>query len=472
VGPPCRIRSADLAGLIAVCMLLSSGPAAVAIAQAPPATETAVPDSLPANAIPPAARLMSGVPFDPAAATAAYLATVPPASRARSDAYFEGGYWLQLWDFLLNAAIMLLFLGLGWSRRLRDWAERRVGRRWARTLLYFAGFTLISSALSFPYTVYAGFVREHAYGLATQGFGGWMRDQLVGLAVALVLGGLLVVALYGVVRRFPRAWPALGAVTMVVFVIFGALIFPVFIAPLFNRYTLLSDARVRDPILRLARANGITVDRVYVMDASRQTTRISAHVSGLLGTQRITLNDNLLGRTSLPEIEAVMGHEMGHYVLHHLYQAIVFYTLLIVAGFGLLRFGFAWAVARWGENWGVRAPEDVAGLPLMVLFFTAYLFVLTPLTNTYTRTTEAAADIFGLNAARQPDGFALTALKLAEYRKLDPGPLEEALFYDHPSGRARIRMAMEWKAESAGNAGLDRRGTALHVPFGGRVPTP
>jgi STE24 endopeptidase len=259
---------------------------------------------------------------------------------------------------------------------------------------------------------------------------------------------------------------------MMVFAIFGALIFPVFIAPLFNRYTVLADARIREPILRMARANGIAADRVYVVDASRQSTRISANVSGLLGTQRITLNDNLLRRTSLPEIEAVMGHEMGHYVLHHIYQAIVFFTLLIVAGFALLRFGFAWAAARWGERWGVRTPEDVAGLPLMVLLFTSYLFVLTPLTDSFTRANEAAADIFGLNASRQPDGFAVIALKLAEYRKLDPGPLEEVLLFDHPSGRARIRMAMEWKAESEGSTGLDRSGTALHVPPTGRAPAP
>ena len=472
MGPLYRVRSLVLAGVIAESVFLLWVCAPVASAQAPPAAQLAVADSFPASAIPPAARLRSGVPFDPAAATAAYLATVPPAARARSDAYFEGGYWLQLWDFLLNAGIMLLFLGLGWSRRLRDWAERRVRRRWVRTFLYFVGFTLVSSALSFPYTVYSGFVREHAYGLATQGFGGWMRDQLVGLAVSLVLGGLLVIALYGALGRFPRTWPALGAGTMMVFLILGALIYPVFIAPLFNRYTLLTDARVREPILRLARANGITVDRVYVMDASRQTTRISANVSGLLGTQRITLNDNLLRRASLPEIEAVMGHEMGHYVLYHVYQTIVFFTLVIVAGFGLLRLGFAWAAARWGERWGVRTPDDVAGLPLMVLLFSAYLFVLTPVTNSYIRSDEVAADIFGLNAARQPDGFAVTALKLAEYRKLDPGPLEEALFFDHPSGRARIRMAMQWKGEMPGPTGVDRPGTAMHVAPTGRDPTP
>jgi STE24 endopeptidase len=163
---------------------------------------------------------------------------------------------------------------------------------------------------------------------------------------------------------------------------------------------------------------------------------------------------------------------MGHYVLHHLYQGIVFFTLLILAGFGLLRFGFAWATARWGDRWGVRSPDDVAGLPLMVLLFSTYLFLLTPVTNTFSRTTEAAADIFGLNAARQPDGFALVALKLAEYRKLDPGPVEEIVFFDHPSGRARIRMAMQWKAEMPGPTGVDRPGTTMHVAPTGRDPTP
>jgi STE24 endopeptidase len=196
----------------------------------------------------------------------------------------------------------------------------------------------------------------------------------------------------------------------------------------------------------MAHANGIAAERVYVMDASRQTTRISANVSGLLGTERVTLNDNLLRRASLPEIEAVMGHETGHYVLHHIYQFIVFFALVIAVGFLGLRSVFAWATRRWGERWGVRGIDDPAGMPLLSLILTVYLFLLTPVLNTYVRETESAADIFGLNAARQPDGFALIALKLAEYRKLDPGPIEELLWYDHPSGRARIRMAMQWKA--------------------------
>ena len=406
-------------------------------------------DSIPQPLVPEAAQLRPGIPFDPAAATRAYLATVPADVRSRSDAYTEGGYWIQLWGLLLSSAILVLLLRAGWSRRFRDWAERRSRRPSVRTFLYYALFTLAVTALGFPFSVYTGFVREHSYGLATQTFVGWLRDQLVGLGVSLVLGGLAVTALYAVLRRFPRAWPTLGVVVTMAFVVFAGLIGPVFIAPLFNRYTLLSDARIRDPILRLAHANGIGVDRVYVMDASRQTTRISANVSGLLGTQRITLNDNLLRRASPAEIEAVMGHEMGHFVLGHLYQAIVFFALVTAVGFAVLKAAYPWATRRWGERWGVDGIEDPAGLPLLVLIFSLYLFLLTPVLNTYVRTSEAAADIFGLNAARQPDGFALIALKLADYRKLDPGPLEEVLWFDHPSGRERIRMAMQWKGATS-----------------------
>jgi STE24 endopeptidase len=174
---------------------------------------------------------------------------------------------------------------------------------------------------------------------------------------------------------------------------------------------------------------------------------VSANVSGFLGTERITLNDNLLKRCTLPEIEAVMGHEMGHYVLNHVYKFVLFFGVLTVLGFAFLRWAAGWALTRWGGSWRVRGVDDVAALPLFALLVAIYAFALTPITNTYVRAVEYEADIFGLNAARQPDGEALIDLKLGDYRKLDPGPVEEFVFFDHPSGRARIHAAMRWKAE-------------------------
>jgi STE24 endopeptidase len=344
-------------------------------------------------------------------ATRAYLARMTPEKKARSDSYFEGGYWLRLWGFLYGVAVAWLLLATRWSARMRDSAERMTRQKPAQTFLYWAQYIIVTAVLLFPLTFYQGFVREHQYGLATQGFGPWFGDRLKGLAVAVVFGGLAVTILYGVLRRAPRTWWLWGALTASVLDVFGALLAPVYVAPLFNKYTPLEDARIRDPILSLARANGIGVKKIYVVDASRQTTRISANVSGLFGTQRISLNDNLLKRCSLEEIEAVMGHEMGHYVLHHIFKGIVFTSILIVIGFAFSRAGFESLTRRRGTLWGVRGVADVAGMPVFAILISVYLFVLTPVTNSLIRIQESEADIFGLNASRQPDGFAETALK-------------------------------------------------------------
>jgi STE24 endopeptidase len=396
---------------------------------------------------PPAAAAATGAAFDPRAATDAYLARLTPQQRQRSDSYFEGGYWLLLWDTLLSVAVCVLLLATGVSANLRDLAERWFASRGLQTFAYSVMYMVITFVLGFPLAWYAGFQREHQYAMSNQTFGAWAVEQAKGFALAAIFGSLLLTALYAVLRRAPRSWWILGAVVTMACVALFVLLGPVFIEPLFNKYTELSDPRVRNPILTLARANGVPSDHVYVVDASRQSTRVSANVAGLLGTTRIALNDNLLRRCSVPEIEAVMGHEMGHFVLHHVPKSLLFFGVIVALAFSFLRFGFDRALARWGTAWRVRGITDTAGLPLLALLMTLFFFVLTPVLNTYVRTEEAEADLFGLNAARQPDGEAEVALKLSEYRKLEPGPIEEWIFFDHPSGRNRIEMAMRWKAE-------------------------
>ncbi len=393
----------------------------------------------------PAAPVATG--FDPEAATRDYLARQSPEERERSDAYFEGGYWLAVWNFLLGLGVAWLLLATRLSARMRDLAERLTRRKPLQTALYAVQYALLTTALVFPMTVYQAFWREHRYGLATQSFGPWFREQMTGLGVSLVLLPLFLVVLYGVFRRAPRNWWLWGAVVGVLFVIFGFLVAPVYIDPLFNTYEPLSDPEVREPILSLARANGIEAENVWKFDASRQSKRISANVSGFLGTMRIRLNDNLLERCSLPEIKAVMAHEIGHYSLNHIYELIAFMGLSLTAAFAFVRWSFERVRRRWGDAWGVRGVGDVAGFPLVVALLSVCLFALGPVTNNFIRSNEAEADLFGLNAAREPEGFAEVALKLGEYRKLDPGPLEEWIFFDHPSGRARIEMAMRWRAE-------------------------
>ena len=188
-------------------------------------------------------------------------------------------------------------------------------------------------------------------------------------------------------------------------------------------------------------------DDVYEFDASRQSKRISANVSGMFGTTRISLNDNLLKRVSPAGVKAVMGHELGHYVLDHVYHLTIYFGLVFGIGFVFVRRAMERLIAWRGGRWGVRAPGDVAGLPLLAVVFAGWLFLTTPVLNTIIRTAEVEADIFGLNAAQEPDGFAEASLLLAEYRKMEPGPVEEFMFFDHPSGRNRIYAAMRWKAE-------------------------
>jgi STE24 endopeptidase len=169
-------------------------------------------------------------------------------------------------------------------------------------------------------------------------------------------------------------------------------------------------------------------------------------VAGFLGTTRIALNDNLLKQCTLPEIRAVMAHEMGHYILNHGAKLTIYFGIFALVGFALARPIFDRAVGCWGHKWRVRGIADPAGFPILVLIFITFAFFLAPIINTASRVTEREADAFGINAAREPDGMARVSLKLAAYRKLDPTPLEEFIFFDHPSGRARIRMAMDWKA--------------------------
>ena len=418
-----------------------------ASAQQAPSGSNAANEMPSVTTVPPAARPSPNFNVD--AATEAYLAQIPASARARSDAYFEGGYWLVLWDFLYGSAICLLLLNLRWSAAMRNLAERITRFKPLQTFVYWAEYSVAVFMLGAPLAIYEGYTRERAYGLATQTFGPWAWDQTKGLMINIVLGGLLVMALFGIVRRLPRTWWLWGAVVTMLFLILTVLIGPVYLQPLFNKITRLNDPKITEPILSLARANAIPARDVYQIDASKQTTRMSANVSGFGQTMRITMNDNLLRRGSPEEIKAVMGHEMGHYVLNHIYKdLLLFFPIVIVVGFGLLKWSLDWSLKRWGEKWQIRGIGDIAIVPLVLLILSIFGFVMTPVFNTQTRTEEREADMYGLNASRQPDGVAQGAIHLGEYRKMRPGPIEEFIFYDHPSGYSRIHRAMQWKAEN------------------------
>ncbi|HEX6376424.1 MAG TPA: M48 family metallopeptidase [Allosphingosinicella sp.] len=402
--------------------------------------------------------------FDPEAATRAYLDTLQGAARARSDAYFEGGYWLLLWGALVSIASAWVMLRFGWSAAWARWAGRVTRRRWLQPALYALPFTIVGVLIVLPWTLYTDYFRERQYGLMNLSLGGWLGERAIALGVSLAMTAILLVALFAVIRKAPRSWWLWGAGTLTAFIAFGVLIAPVFISPLFNKYTPMAEGPLRDQILAMARANDVPADNVYVFDASKQTKRISANVSGLGPTIRISLNDNLLNRTSPAEVKAVMGHELGHYVLGHVWRLILQFGLVFLVAFLLLWWLTPRVLARFGARWGVRDAADPAVLPLFSAIAAIYGLAMTPVLNTIIRSGESEADAFGLDAAREPDGFASTAMKLSEYRKIEPGPLEEALFFDHPSGRTRVRMAMDWKAKHLAELPAEQRAMVTPKP--------
>ncbi len=399
-----------------------------------------------------AAGAAGAAPFDPETATRAYLATVSGAARAKSDAYFEGGYWLILWGALIAIGVNWALLHFGVIGRLSAWAARQRRGLAGRTLFFATAYGLIVSLLTLPWALWTDFFREAQYGLNNQTMAHWFGDWAKGTAIGAIFTPLLLIPILLLVRRAPRSWWAWGTAIVVAGFLFTQAIAPVAIEPLFNKYTALTQEPLRGELLALARANGVPAGQVFVVDASRQTKKISANVAGLGGTARVALNDNLLATNDDAMIRAVMGHEMGHYLLGHTWRLLSGLGLLVLAGLLLVQWTVPALIARHGTRWGVREMWDPGVIPVATIVLAVFGLLATPLLNTLVRTTEAQADIFGLNASRAPDGFARAALALSQYRKLEPGAAEEWLFYDHPSGRARIAMSMRWKAEHLGQA--------------------
>jgi STE24 endopeptidase len=384
--------------------------------------------------------------FNVDSATQHYLHMLSGEARAQSDSYFEGGYVLQVVNVVYALLIAFVFMKMGLGKHMKRLAGK-VRNVHLQNLIYAVLYLFLSWILSFPLSVYTDFFREHQYGLSNLSFGGWFTENLQGLGLGILFGAPMITLLYLALRKAGKSWWIWGAVGAVVFLMFVAFITPVFIAPIFNKYEPLEEGPLKQQILSMARANCIPAENVYRFDASKQSKRVSANVSGFASTTRISLNDNLLNRCTPAEIKAVMAHEMGHYVLNHIYKMVVEFGVLIFAVFALLNWALNTLIVRRGTYWGIESISDVGGLPLLVFLVTFFFFVATPVSNTMIRTQEMEADQFGLNAAREPDAEAHVDIMLSEYRKLDPGKWEEFFFFDHPSGRVRVTTAMRWKAE-------------------------
>ncbi|MBP6533762.1 MAG: M48 family metallopeptidase [Arenimonas sp.] len=424
-----------------LALLLFSGISAAQAPAAPGARE------LPPGLIVPDVS-QPGPGFDVDKATESYIALLSPEQRAQSDAYFEGGYWLQLWGFLYGLLVCVVFITTGLSQKLRDIAKRISHRPWLYTAIYAAFWLVVAELLSLPWALYTGYFREHAYGLSNLSLGAWFGEAGKDLLISMVIVPWIITGIFIAVRKAGETWWLKAGIASFVLLIVLMMVSPVFISPLFNDYKPLAEGPVKSAIFSLARANQIPTDNVVYFDASKQTTRVSANVSGFAGTIQVSLNDNLLNKTSLPEIKAVMGHEMGHYVLNHGVRNLAYISLVLLVGFWFVHKLIDRAIARFGVRYGIVERTDPAVLPIAVAVFSFYMLLATPVINSIIRTAEKEADLYGLNSAREPHGFATAAMRLSTYRKIQPGYWEEVIFYDHPSGYDRVHSSMLWLQEN------------------------
>jgi STE24 endopeptidase len=371
-------------------------------------------------------------------------ANFTPQNRAYATTHAALGFIEPLYGILLG--LFMLFSGL--SAWMRDVARRLSRRAYVQVLVYLALYLALGFVLGFPLAFYQGYALEHHYGLSTQSFGPWFFEQLIPVFVSLVFLGVvpLVQFAYVPVRRFPRHWwLVLGLGTLPV-IVAGAFIQPLVVDPLTNRFTPLEDKRLEARILEVAERAGIPAQRVLQMDASRQSIRYSAYVSGFGPSQRIVLWDTTLKGMTTDEILFVVAHESAHYRLQHMWWGILFITGLSFVLFWISAGFMRWAVRRWGGRWGFTELHDLASLPLFVVALSLFSFLAQPGMNAFSRRLEHDSDTFGLELTHANDAAARAFMKLGSQNRADPepAPFVELFEFSHPPLIERVRFALDY----------------------------
>ncbi len=376
----------------------------------------------------------------PAQAAARLVDTLGPEVLARADAYTTGNHWLLLWGAVVSVLVALVMVRL----RLLD----RIAARFARPQSFLATFTLaaaflaISTVIALPWTLYTDWHRERSYGLSSQPLGDFLGQLALGEGIGMVLGGLFLAGIYALIRRTGQRWWLWSSAFAAVLTPLALLAGPSLIEPLFNDYRPVPPGEVRSALEQIADDVGIPKDRIFLYDGSRQSDRFTANVSGIGPAARIAISDVAMKEASLAEVRAVTGHEAGHYKLGHVWRYVIIFPLLALAFFFLLDRLFVPTARALGSN---ARLDEARGLPVFAVVGSVLGLLVTPLTNTLTRIGETEADRYSLQTVNEPDALATALVKTAEYRYPRPSPLEEALFYTHPSVERRALMAMEWK---------------------------
>jgi Zn-dependent protease with chaperone function len=400
-----------------------------------------------------AASSVGGATPEPAAPRD-YIAEVRANFTPENRGYATRRVTLALIEPLYGALAALLLLFSGLSARIRDVAHRVGKGRYLRVLVYLTLYTLVAWAITFPFSWLQGFALEHQYHLSNQNFGQWFVDELKGLGLSVIFLGIVPIAAlsYWGIAKSPRRWWLWLAIGSFPVTVMAILIQPLVIDPAFNKFTPLHDKQLESKILALAEKAGIPGRKVFEVNKSAQTKKLNAYVSGFGASQRIVLWDTTLKDMKEDEILFVMGHEMGHYVLHHIWKGILMTVVLSTLFFYLSYIFTGWALARFGPRWGFTELSDVASMPLIVGTIGLISFIAQPMTNSFTRAIEHEADQFGLEVTQMNDAGARAFIKLGAGNKSnpEPNPIIKAFVYTHPPLIERIRYALDYHPWTAG----------------------
>jgi STE24 endopeptidase len=379
--------------------------------------------------------------FDPAAATAAYIDALGPETLAKAEAYTTGNHWLLLWNLLVSAALAWALVRWG----VLDWLYAKLAKRGPnlRAWVIVAAYFVLANVITLPWALYEEWWRERGYGRTSQPLGDFLGQGALSIVIFAVLAGLFMVGVYALMRRAGRSWwiwsGGLTAVAMSVLLLAG----PAFIEPLFNDYKPVPEGEVRDALVVMAERAGVPADRIFVYDGSRQSNNFTANVSGIAGSARIAISDVAFKGASLDEVKAVTGHEIGHYVLGHVWRTVILMSVLAIVFFFLAERLFPRIARAFGSDARIDEPT---GLPVLAFMVSLFFLLAQPIINASIRKGENEADQYSLETVNLPDALASALVKTAEYRYPQPSVLQETLFYTHPSVERRVRRAMDWKA--------------------------
>jgi STE24 endopeptidase len=379
--------------------------------------------------------------FDPGAATAAYIDSLGAEALAKAAAYTAGSHWLLLWNLVISVAVAWVFVRTGVLDRLNAKLARR-GLN-VRAGVIAAAYFVLANLVTLPWALYEEFWRERSYGRTSQPLGDFLGQATLATLIFALLVGLFMVGVYALMRRAGKYWwvwsGGLTAAALSFFLLAG----PVVIEPLFNDYKPVPAGKVRDALVDMAQQAGVPANRIFVYDGSRQSNNFTANVSGIAGSARIAISDVAFKGASLDEVKAVTGHEIGHYVLGHVWRTVLLLSALAIVFFFLADRLFPRIARLFGSTARIDEPT---GLPLLSLLVAVFFLLAQPLMNGSIRMGENEADQYSLETVNLPDALASALVKTAEYRYPRPSALQEALFYTHPSVEKRVRRAMEWKA--------------------------